>query len=496
MAPPVTRRGGVPRAHPWRIVVLAVGGLLAAIVVAGAVMLGISLHVGSVADRALNNDVILEDDADDFRIAVLDLRHFQRNLYFGGPSQTGLHEFDSAYGRLLERIDALREVSFDLPGIAQPDELQTMAERYHSRIRPAMALYTTDRPGFDRAHEEGLADLASLDLAARDIDKLGEALAAAALRDVEQATDRAALIIILVIAGASAAGCVLAWAALRVLRELRELSARQEASRADLEAALRSTTAFIADASHELRTPLTVLRGNAEVGLALPSDGECGHEDVLREISREATRMSTLVDELLFLARADAGLVPLEMRELDLEPWLAEVGARAEMVARERGARLAPALSVVGNGRLDPGRLGQAVLALVDNAARAGPTDEPIRLSSRTDGQLLRIEIADRGPGIPEADLPLIFQRFHRADKSRRRRTGGSGLGLSVARAAVEAHGGRILAASDPAAGTVMTIELPIVSTAPAPGAAAPAPRPERGTVAASGLPAPRARVR
>jgi len=470
----MSQRQHRPRAQPWRIIVLAVGGLLAAIVVAGAAMLVITLNVGSVTDRALHNDVILEDEADDLRVAVLDVRHFQRNVFFGGPSRAGLQEFESAYGYLLESIDALRSVQIDALGVTLPDDLQRMAEAYHADIRPGMDQYAIDRPGFDRAHEAGLARLEALDLAAQALDKAGEEQASAALRDVEQATDTATLIIVMVIAGAGTAGLALAWAALRVLGELRALSAQQQEGRVRLEAALRTKTEFIADASHELRTPLTVLRGNAEVGLVLPSASPCGHEDILREIVTEAARMSRLVEDLLFLARSDAGHLALEIREVAVEPWLADVAARAEILSRERGARLEPALRAAATGRIDPERLQQAVLAVVDNAAKFSPAGAAVRLSSRTDGHHMWIEVSDRGPGIPEADLPLIFERFHRGDKTRARRSGGTGLGLPIARTIVEAHDGHISARNHPSGGTEVTIELPLVPSTPVPAARLP----------------------
>jgi len=476
-----------PRAQPWRIIVLAVGGLLAAIVVAGAAMLAITLNVGAVTDRALHNDIVLEDEADDLRVAVLDVRHFQRNVFFGGPSRTGLQEFESAYLRLLERIDSLRSVQIAAAGVAQPDDLLRMAEAYYAEIRPGMDLYVTDRPGFDRAHEAGLARLVELDRAAQAIDRQGEAQASAALRDVEQANDTATLILVMVIAGASTAGLALAWAALRVLGELRVLSAQQQEGRIRLEAALRTKTEFIADASHELRTPLTVLRGNAEVGLALPSAGECGHEDILREIVREAARMSHLVEDLLFLARSDAGQAALEVRETALEPWLADVAARAEILTRERGARLEPELRATTNGRIDPERLEQAVLALVDNAAKFSPAGGAVRLSSRTDGQRLWIAVSDHGPGIPAADLPLIFERFHRGDKTRARRSGGAGLGLSIARTIVEAHDGQISARNHSGGGTEVTIELPLVPPAAVSAGRTPGPPPTSDTATRAG---------
>jgi len=456
--------GSSARGQPWRIIILAVGGLLAAIVVAGTVALAITSNVGAVTDRALHNDVVLEDEADDLRVAVLDVRHFQRNILFSGPSRTALAEFESAYQELLERIEALRLVDIDSPSVATPDELSAMVAAYYADIRPAMDLYESDRAGFDAAHEAGLARLVDLDEAAQELDRQGEVQASAALREVEQATDTATFLLLLLVAGAGTAGLALTWAALRVLGELRALYAAQQEAGTRLEAALRAKTDFVADASHELRTPLTVLRGNAEIGLALPSDGACGHEDLLREIVREAARMTRLVEDLLFLARSDAGSVPLDFHDVSVEPWLAEVAARAEILTRERGAQLEPRVRVAAAGRFDPERVEQAILALIDNAAKYSPPGALVRLSARLEDDRLLIEIADRGPGIAKADLGVVFERFHRGDKTRPRRSGGTGLGLSIARAIMEAHDGRIVASSELGVGTRMTVEWPLVA--------------------------------
>jgi signal transduction histidine kinase len=231
----------------------------------------------------------------------------------------------------------------------------------------------------------------------------------------------------------------------------------------ELATALRVRTDFIADASHELRTPLTVLRGNAEVGLAAgPSD--CGHEPILQDIVAESERMTRLVEDLLLLARFDAGSVPLEPREVDLEPWLAEVAARGEMLARKRDVDLVPDLRAVGRARFDPGRVEQAVLVLLDNATRYSPSGERVRLEAAIRGSSLVIAVSDHGPGIPADVLPSIFERFNRGDRSRGELRTGAGLGLSIARAVVTAHGGDIRAASQVGQGTTMTMALPLRS--------------------------------
>jgi signal transduction histidine kinase len=271
------------------------------------------------------------------------------------------------------------------------------------------------------------------------------------------------LILLVVIAGAAVAGVALTWAALRVLGTLRRLSAEQEETSARLQSALRTRSAFIADASHELRTPLTVLRGNAELGLASPS-ARCGHDALFREIVDEAASMGRLVEDLLFLARSDAGSVPIRVQDVAIAPWLADVAQRAEILATKHGARSEALLIADGDGRFDPERVARAILALVDNAARYGPPESTVRLFARIQRWSLTVEVTDQGPGIAGSDLPLVFERFHRTDSTRRRPAGGVGLGLPIARTIVEAHGGRIRAWSRPGVGTSMTVELPLMT--------------------------------
>ena len=224
--------------------------------------------------------------------------------------------------------------------------------------------------------------------------------------------------------------------------------------------ASQAKTNFLADASHELRTPLTVLRGNAQIGLAL--DGNPDHKEILDDIVKESTRMTRMVEDLLFLARSDSASVPLEKEPISVETFLAELAERAEALARERGATLATNLSGKGEIEVDQSRAEQAVLILVDNAAKYGPQGGRITLSAETRSGRLRITVADEGPGIPEEELPRIFERFYRMDKTRSRELGGSGLGLPIAKTIAEVHGGHIEAESHVGEGTRMSIYLPL----------------------------------
>jgi signal transduction histidine kinase len=264
-------------------------------------------------------------------------------------------------------------------------------------------------------------------------------------------------------------GAGLAYATVRVVNELRRLYDEQQQTAKKLAEANKAKIDFIADVSHELRTPLTVLRGNAQVGLALNGDAE--RAELFEEIVEESRRMTRLVEDLLFLARSDAASVPLQTETVDVVPFLHELAGRAEVLVRERGATFESTLAGEGQLRVDPTRIEQAVLILVDNAAKYGPAGGLVTLSSELSrpGQL-RIKVEDRGPGIPSEELPHVFERFYRVDKTRTRRgdgegpgQGGTGLGLPIARTIVQAHGGRIEVMSQPGEGTKVSLYLPLL---------------------------------
>jgi signal transduction histidine kinase len=309
-----------------------------------------------------------------------------------------------------------------------------------------------------------------LDRAAEAIDDVGEVLAASSLERVATTAGDERTILIALMAGVVAVGVVLAFSAWRLLSRLDESYEREQAVAAELARALRLRTDFIADVSHELRTPLTVIRGNADIGLTA-TNGDV-QRAALVDISVEAGRMSKMVDDLLFLARSDAGRPQLDLEYVSAQ-WLASRLERpAEVLARQRGSCLESDFQGDGFLQADHVRIEQAVLILVDNAARHSEAGVCIRLLSRVRDNTLELIVADRGTGIPADELPMIFDRFYRVRDRRGRKKTGSGLGLAIARSIVEAHGGSISAESNVGAGTTMTIRLPL--GAPAPTAPAP----------------------
>ncbi|GAA1911213.1 sensor histidine kinase [Streptantibioticus ferralitis] len=215
---------------------------------------------------------------------------------------------------------------------------------------------------------------------------------------------------------------------------------------------------FVADASHELRTPLASIRGYAELTRrgGEPIGPDTRH--ALGRIESEAKRMTTLVEDLLLLARLDAGR-PLSYEALDLSPLVVDAVSDARAAGPGHRWRLdLPDDPVLV--RADPARLHQVLANLLANARTHTPPDTTVtaRVSRHPRGALL--EVLDNGPGIPATLLPYVFERFARGEVSRSRTAGSTGLGLAIAHAVVTAHGGRITAESVPGR-TVFRVLLP-----------------------------------
>jgi heavy metal sensor kinase len=222
---------------------------------------------------------------------------------------------------------------------------------------------------------------------------------------------------------------------------------------------------FLADVSHELRTPLTVIKGN--VGL-IRRLNEVDDES-LSGIEAEVDRMTRLVGDLLLLAQAESGKIPLEMRPVELDTVLLEVFQQMRVLS---GDRIQLALTDIDQVQVvgDRDRLKQVVVNLVSNAIKYTPAGGKVAMSLGKSGTQARLAVSDTGPGIPAQDLPHIFERFYRAEKSRTRSRDGSGfgLGLSIAYWIVHHHGGRIEVDSKEGQGTSFCIWLPLAPQAEA----------------------------
>jgi heavy metal sensor kinase len=227
-----------------------------------------------------------------------------------------------------------------------------------------------------------------------------------------------------------------------------------------LEASFEQLRRFTADASHEMRTPLAALRTVGEVALREPRN-ERAWRDVVGSMLEEADRLNRLVESLLSLARADGAHVRLNCERLDLADLAREAFEHLGALAEEKQQAItvdAPGAVLVHADRVV---LRQAVVNVLDNAIKYSPVGGHVSLvvATRPEGAVL--EVRDSGPGIPPEDSDRIFDRFYRIDKGRSRDAGGIGLGLSIARWAVEVHGGRIDVGPAAPSGSVFRIVLP-----------------------------------
>lgn len=222
-----------------------------------------------------------------------------------------------------------------------------------------------------------------------------------------------------------------------------------------LERLFRSQQRFLADVSHELRTPLTSVRGNLDLMRRM---GEYDPEAMV-VIQEEMERMTRLVGDLLLLARADSGGLPLQRQPVELDNILFEVHRQVDRLEKSVELELTDVdqVSVLG----DSDRLKQLMLNLVDNAIKYTPSGGMVSLSLSKQNGWANLSVSDTGIGIPPEDIPHVFDRFYRVDKARNRSQGGSGLGLAIAKWIVQAHGGNIQVESQVGEGTIFTVRLP-----------------------------------
>jgi len=225
------------------------------------------------------------------------------------------------------------------------------------------------------------------------------------------------------------------------------------------ESARRNQTA---DVAHELRTPLTVLQGTLEAmldGVYAPS-----HENLQIALAQVRT-LSRLVEDLRVLARVDAGELDLHRVPVDVTSFLRQTVETYQIPAHARGISLTlDASGAAPTVQADPDRLSQVLGNLISNALRYTPEGGRVQVAVSMRRPDALVSVADDGAGIAPEDLPHVFDRFWRADSARRRATGGSGLGLTIARSLIEAHGGHIWAESAEGHGSTFTFSLPLGS--------------------------------
>ena len=448
----------------WYVAVL--GGLLAAY--AGGASLFLFLSLREQVDRSLLEDLetvkgLLANEPSGF--VSLRTMHpeendasLQRFVEVWGPSGTLLYRSEQLHGQALGGPPAVGE------GTGEPEPFSQRL-RTGLRVRTASSVYHIEdrRVVLRVAHsEEGpwreVREMAWVLILGFPIALLlaglgGYALARKALAPVDAMTQKADRI--------SAERLNQRIVVENPNDELGKLATVFNSMLSRLEAAFNQLRRFTADASHELRTPLTAIRSVGEVALQ-DQKSPAEYRDAIGSMLEEVDRLTRLVESLLVLSRADAGQVQLQRADVSLLALAQEATALVEVLAEEKRQRIAlegDTRAVVSVDRLI---LRQAIVNLVDNAIKYSPADSQILVQARaSDDGHATLEVTDQGPGVPPEHLSHIFDRFYRTDAARARQWGGAGLGLSIARWAVEAHGGEIGLRSEGARGSTFWIRLP-----------------------------------
>jgi two-component system OmpR family sensor kinase len=241
--------------------------------------------------------------------------------------------------------------------------------------------------------------------------------------------------------------------------ELGQLASVLNSTFARLEAAFAQQQQFTSDAAHELRTPVSVMLTQTQTALNRERSG-AEYRETLEACQRASQRMRKLIESLLELARLDAGQEILKRLRFDLSPMANDCVELVRPLANELGVKILSelaSLEITG----DAGRLAQVVTNLLTNAIQYNRPGGAVRVKLELQGSLAVLTVSDTGPGILIEDLPHVFERFYRGDKSRTVANGNAGLGLAISKAIVEAHGGTIGVSSQPDVGTTFTIRLP-----------------------------------
>jgi heavy metal sensor kinase len=241
--------------------------------------------------------------------------------------------------------------------------------------------------------------------------------------------------------------------------EIGRLAAVINDTLARLDSSFGQLRRFTADASHELRTPLAVIRGIGEMELR-ETRTPAEYKEAIGSMLEEVDRLTRLVDTLLRLSRGDAGTVRLSREVIDLGDLARDVAASLGILAEERQQRLEVAADATVRVSADRLVLRDAITNVVDNAIKYSPSGSTIAMRIEADAVDATLSVTDEGPGIPPEHRERIFDRFYRIDEGRSRVSGGAGLGLAIAKWAVEANGGRMSVASS-GSGSVFRITLP-----------------------------------
>lgn len=241
--------------------------------------------------------------------------------------------------------------------------------------------------------------------------------------------------------------------------QFNQMAGRLEASFSDLSAERDALRRFVADASHELRTPITALKNFNDLLLGAAADDPVARTEFLAESQVQLGRLEWVTRHLLDLSRLDAGLVALDIASHDVGDLIESTASAFKPLVQEKAIHLSlrppvPPLEIL----CDRARVELALCNLLDNAVKFVPVGGRVEIGAESAGQAIRLWVRDNGPGIDPVDLPRIFERFYRG---RHARPDGSGLGLTIVQSVVQAHGGRVLAESEPGDGSLFVIELP-----------------------------------
>ncbi|HLO12302.1 MAG TPA: ATP-binding protein, partial [Pseudoneobacillus sp.] len=219
---------------------------------------------------------------------------------------------------------------------------------------------------------------------------------------------------------------------------------------------------FIANVSHELRTPISMLQGYSEAIVDDIAESQEEKKEMAKVIYDESLRMGRLVNELLDLARMEAGHLQLTFEEVDLSSFINRIIHKFQGLAKDNEIQLTVEIgSGISTVSFDPDRIEQVLTNLIDNAIRHTPKGGLVKLTVSNEEQAIKIEVKDSGSGIPEEDLPFVFERFYKADKARTRGRAGTGLGLAIAKNIIDAHRGHISVQSKMGLGTTFSFLLP-----------------------------------
>ena len=247
---------------------------------------------------------------------------------------------------------------------------------------------------------------------------------------------------------------------LKIKDELGQLALTFNEMMNRLENSFAQMRQFSSDASHELRTPLTVLKGQNELILSKQRKPE-EYQEVISSNLEEINYMSKVLEDLFVLSKSDENQVNLDYKPVDLRALVEEVCKHAEILAEEKNIKIIIAFLEPIEIKGDEVRLRQMVWNVLQNGIKYTQQGGELKISLQNEGDFALLTIQDTGIGIPEEDLPLIFNRFYRVDKARTRDEGGSGLGLSICRQIAEAHKGKIVVESKLGVGTRFKIRLP-----------------------------------